>query len=399
MMASVGVKAQVTIGSLSEPDGSALLDLNTGGSHDKGLLLPIVQLEGEKDVETVENPATGLLVYSNGLGGLQPAGVYVWNGAMWVTTGAESNSDYALALSPRTLTFAPTTYGATPPAAQTVMAYNFSDLPTGDLSFGGAIALSYTMSPNPVPSIASDGNTVFSIQPRSNLYAGSYSGTITVTNANVPEQDINVTYTVNQITPVITFNAFAANTNATDVNPGATVNPSTLQSSLTYSIIGTNSIGVTTNGSTVSAGATAGTVTIRATVTGNDNYTGETKDAVFTVYDCDGAVQTSSNLCWYKEDQPQRMRWAVTYYYCASGFRVPSMYEMRTLYNTLTDHVTFNGAIGYVGTATAMHADSYWASETDSTGEWGMYYDFSRDSMSAANKSTTMWVRCVKNVY
>jgi hypothetical protein len=88
---SIAMYSQVTIGSTSDPNGSAILDLQTGGANNQGLLLPKVQLESETDVVTVQDPvthkpATGLMVYNTGLGGLKPAGVYVWNGSKWVTT-------------------------------------------------------------------------------------------------------------------------------------------------------------------------------------------------------------------------------------------------------------------------------------------------------------------------
>lgn len=55
------------------PDGSAALDLNF---PNKGLLIPRVSLTSEQDDMTIPLPATSLLVYNSGLGGLQPAGYY-----------------------------------------------------------------------------------------------------------------------------------------------------------------------------------------------------------------------------------------------------------------------------------------------------------------------------------
>ncbi|MCX7697772.1 MAG: hypothetical protein N2Z72_08805 [Bacteroidales bacterium] len=55
------------------PDVSAGLDINF---TNKGLLIPRVTLQGENDATTIPNPATSLLVYNTGTGGLQPAGFY-----------------------------------------------------------------------------------------------------------------------------------------------------------------------------------------------------------------------------------------------------------------------------------------------------------------------------------
>jgi archaeosine-15-forming tRNA-guanine transglycosylase len=295
--------SQVTIGSTSDPDDSAVLDLSKVAAQNLGLLLPRVQLTADNDDRTVAVSATtaGLMVYNIGGGGLEPAGVYVWNGTKWVTTGVDSSSDYALALTPRTLNFAPTTYNTTLPAAQTVTAYNFGNQPTGALSYGG-VASNYAISA--VSNIVSDGNAAFTVRPNSGLDAGSYSGTITVGNANVPEKEISVTYTVNQATPVITFADFSAALNTQSVNPGATVSPTSLQSSLVYSLASANSIGVTTNGTTVSAGSTAGTAAIRVSTAGNTNYASASKDAIFTVKAATGAGTSTMGSTTYNTTPP-----------------------------------------------------------------------------------------------
>jgi hypothetical protein len=85
LWATTDAKAQVTIGSTENPAASAILDLNTGGKNNLGLLLPRVALTSETDKITVASPATGLMVYADGTGGLT-AGVYVWDGAKWKTT-------------------------------------------------------------------------------------------------------------------------------------------------------------------------------------------------------------------------------------------------------------------------------------------------------------------------
>ena len=54
-------------------DASALLDVSAAN---KGILIPHVALTGVNDASTISSPASSLLVYNTGLGGLSPAGYY-----------------------------------------------------------------------------------------------------------------------------------------------------------------------------------------------------------------------------------------------------------------------------------------------------------------------------------
>jgi len=69
----------VGIGTAS-PDLSALLDIT---ATNKGLLLPRVALNSVSDQTTVSSPATGLIVYNTGTGGLTGKGFVYWNGTEW----------------------------------------------------------------------------------------------------------------------------------------------------------------------------------------------------------------------------------------------------------------------------------------------------------------------------
>jgi len=66
---SVGISSS---GSFT-PDASAGLDVSF---TDKGILIPRVALTGTNDASTISNPATSLVVYNDGTGGLTPAGFY-----------------------------------------------------------------------------------------------------------------------------------------------------------------------------------------------------------------------------------------------------------------------------------------------------------------------------------
>ena len=68
--------AQVAIGT-STPDASAKFQID---ATDKGFLAPRVALTSLTDNTTIASPATGLMVYCNGTGGLE-AGFYYWNGS------------------------------------------------------------------------------------------------------------------------------------------------------------------------------------------------------------------------------------------------------------------------------------------------------------------------------
>ena len=80
----IGVSADNT-----PPHGSAMLEVK---SPNKGFLPPRVSLNNVTDIETIEGPATGLLVYNtnaamvNGVG----KGYYYFNGSKWVYIGLDS---------------------------------------------------------------------------------------------------------------------------------------------------------------------------------------------------------------------------------------------------------------------------------------------------------------------
>ncbi len=87
-----GVKIAATPGTA---DPSAMLDIT---SSNKGLLFPRVALVSLTDnVNPINNPATGLVVYNLGTGGVAATGIYFWGGAAWVqlTSGGLSGSGTA----------------------------------------------------------------------------------------------------------------------------------------------------------------------------------------------------------------------------------------------------------------------------------------------------------------
>ncbi|MDR0681271.1 MAG: hypothetical protein LBG15_05405 [Dysgonamonadaceae bacterium] len=95
MLSATSVNAQVRIGGTTDPNESAILDLNATNTADNGTLglaLPRVQLTSTDDVATITTPATGLTVYntaSNGSGATAVVpGVYIYNGSSWTRSSA-----------------------------------------------------------------------------------------------------------------------------------------------------------------------------------------------------------------------------------------------------------------------------------------------------------------------
>lgn len=139
---------QVGIGTVT-PDASAMLDVT---SATRGFLPPRVALTGTTDVATISSPATGLLVYNLGTGGLATAGYYYWNGSAWTALGGGSNlysadgtltgnrtvstaSGYTLTLSPQT-TFNPTVTAASASAVGTQLSPSLTAAANNDQLVG-----------------------------------------------------------------------------------------------------------------------------------------------------------------------------------------------------------------------------------------------------------------------
>jgi len=78
---------QVTIGSADAVEPTAMLNII---ATDKGVLFPRIPLTSITDATTVPNPATGLLVFSTGTGGLEYSGYVFWDGYEWksLTSGS-----------------------------------------------------------------------------------------------------------------------------------------------------------------------------------------------------------------------------------------------------------------------------------------------------------------------
>jgi hypothetical protein len=84
---ATALRAQIAINNTAaNPNASAVLDLNTGNSGNKGFLAPQASLLSTTDVTTIPAPATGLIVYNSNAsmtGGAK--GYYFWNGSAWAS--------------------------------------------------------------------------------------------------------------------------------------------------------------------------------------------------------------------------------------------------------------------------------------------------------------------------
>ena len=89
---NVGINA-----SGAAPNASAMLDVN---ANNKGVLIPNVALTSATDATTIPSPATSLLVYNTGTGGLSPAGYYTWSGTAWLKFSTATKSKYTVPMWP-----------------------------------------------------------------------------------------------------------------------------------------------------------------------------------------------------------------------------------------------------------------------------------------------------------
>ena len=108
---SVFAFSQIAINtSGANPDASAGLDVSF---TNKGVLIPRVALTSATDNTTISSPATSLLVYNTGTGGLSPAGYYYWNGSQWVQFGLANHTHATLSQGAGIATFS---YNGSAPA-------------------------------------------------------------------------------------------------------------------------------------------------------------------------------------------------------------------------------------------------------------------------------------------
>ncbi|WP_139785341.1 hypothetical protein [Chryseobacterium phocaeense] len=108
----------------NQPDASAILDVNVDGlpsGTKKGFLGPKAALSSQTDQVTIPSPATGLLVYNLGTGGLTYNGYVFWNGTEWRTFNNGSLAPGTLgSITCNGITLSPSTYTAGVPYTGTM---------------------------------------------------------------------------------------------------------------------------------------------------------------------------------------------------------------------------------------------------------------------------------------
>jgi len=106
------------------PNTSAILDVNVDGlatGSKKGFLGPKAALTSQIDQTTIPSPATGLLVYNLGTGGLSYVGYVFWNGTEWRTFNNGSLAAGTVgAITCNGVTLSPGTYTAGTPYTGTM---------------------------------------------------------------------------------------------------------------------------------------------------------------------------------------------------------------------------------------------------------------------------------------
>lgn len=163
------------------PNASAILDINVDGlasGSKKGFLGPKAALNSQTDQVTIPSPATGLLVYNSGTGGMLYNGYVFWNGTEWRTFNNGSLAPGKVGnITCNAITLSPSTYTAGTPyigtmnvpytggnggiyPAQSIGPVNglTATLSAGSFNSGSGI-LSYTISGT--PTVTSPVSTTF----------------------------------------------------------------------------------------------------------------------------------------------------------------------------------------------------------------------------------------------
>jgi hypothetical protein len=154
------------------------------------------------------------------------------------------------------------------PAALTVEITNTGTSPTGELSVtpGGSGASAFTPFPASIPDIASGSTAVFTVEPDTELDAGTHTATVTVSGDDGITASFDVSFTVNKATPTL------ADLDYVDPIPAVTYNGSARSVTVTDgTATGLGAITVYYNGSPAEPTG-ADTYSVTVNVAGGTNY-------------------------------------------------------------------------------------------------------------------------------
>jgi uncharacterized repeat protein (TIGR02543 family) len=106
-----------------------------------------------------------------------------------------------ITLTPTDIIFTPATPGYCTQATQKVTIKNNGKTATGALTIvlSGANANAFTLSKTSQTSLAANGSGTFTVKPVNGLAPGTYTATVTVSNASVPARTVNLSFTVNAL--------------------------------------------------------------------------------------------------------------------------------------------------------------------------------------------------------
>ncbi len=113
---------------------------------------------------------------------------------------------YSVSLSPTAISFDGAEEGYAVPVAETVTVSNTGDAATGalNIALSGTGASDFTLSKASIDDIAVGGNDTFTVVPKENLAAGTYTATITISGDKIMPQTIEVSFVVTAATPTPT---------------------------------------------------------------------------------------------------------------------------------------------------------------------------------------------------
>jgi uncharacterized protein (TIGR02145 family) len=279
LVCSVGITAQVTIGSLQEPRAGAGLDLN---SNSKGLLLPNVSLFDPATAFQLDGgdpaKAKGMTVYntSNNLNG---PGVYVWDGKQWILITCEPETPGTITLSATTVnlngtftasvpevttgTQIPTSYTWTLPSGLTGTSTTRSITITGATAGDYAVGTIKVMATNACGTSAAQ-SSASAVTVRACSAAPATPGTITLSATTV---NLNGTFTAS--VPEVTTGTQIPTSYTWTLSSGLTGTSTTRTITITGATAGDYAVGTikvtATNAcGTSAAQSSASAVTVRA---------------------------------------------------------------------------------------------------------------------------------------
>jgi hypothetical protein len=455
LLSAASVKAQVRIGGLSNPNPSAVLDLNATDATNNGALglaLPRVELTSTTSYAPLKAHVAGMTVYNTKLTGDVTPGTYYNDGSKWVRIGSVSSVEPLIseedgivgnevlnattnggliragsgtATSPFTLGIADN--GVTSARIENG-AVTADDLATG------AVTLD-KMATGSVNSTKIVDGTVAAVDLASNavITAKILNANVTldklasnsVNSDKIVDASIATADLADGAVTAAKLNAMDATANQALVYDGSAWVPTTLSASA-YSSGGNIRPTRTSTGCDgsilyfgafdYSNGGTSGDVAKGVTNASNDANNGTLPNLSSTPAESDFRRNSNYYLCVYKTNGSSN--WANAVNNCATGtyadgdasagWYLPNARELRYIYellgvnggNNLSFHDNLASERGIMVTYSSdMVSTGYWSS-TEASAAFAWNFDFSNGTCNTNYSKTTtnLYVRCVKRL-